>query len=62
MPATATAAVTVKDGNIVVAEDAEVSIYTFAGKLAAKGGAGEYALPTGKYIVKVGNKAVKVQL
>ena len=61
-PATTTATVTVKDGNIVVAEDAEVSIYTFAGKLAAKGGAGEYALPTGKYIVKVGNKAVKVQL
>jgi hypothetical protein len=61
-PATETVAVTVKDGNIIVAEDAEVAIYTFAGKLIVKGGAGEYAVPAGSYIVKVGNKAVKVRL
>jgi hypothetical protein len=61
-PATETVAVTVKDGNIIVAEDAEVAIYTFAGKLVVKGGAGEYAVPAGSYIVKVGNKAVKVRL
>ena len=61
-PATEDAAVTVKDGNIVVSGDAEVAIYTFAGKLVAKGNGGEYALPAGNYIVKVGNKAVKVQL
>ena len=61
-PATEDAAVTVKDGKIVVAEDAEVTIYTFAGKLVAKGNGGEYALPAGSYIVKVGNKAVKVKM
>jgi hypothetical protein len=61
-PATEDAAVTVKDGNIIVSGDAEVAIYTFAGKLVAKGNGGEYALPAGNYIVKVGNKAVKVQL
>jgi hypothetical protein len=61
-PATETVAVTVKDGSIIVEEDAEVAIYTFAGKFVTKGGAGEYALPAGNYIVKVGNKAVKVKL
>ena len=61
-PATETVAVTVKDGRIIVEEDAEVAIYTFAGKFVTKGGAGEYALPAGNYIVKVGNKAVKVKL
>ena len=61
-PATETAAVTVKDGKIVVAEDAEVAIYTFAGKLVAKGNSGEYALPAGNYIVKVGNKTVKIKM
>ena len=47
---------------IIVADDAEVAIYTFAGKLVTKGTAGEYTLPAGNYIVKVGNKAVKVNL
>jgi hypothetical protein len=61
-PATETAAVTVKDGKIVVAEDAEVTIYTFAGKLVAKGNSGEYALPAGNYIVKVGNNIVKIKM
>jgi hypothetical protein len=56
------AGVSVKDGKIIVAEGAEVAIYTFTGKLAASGAAGEYALPAGNYIVKVGNKAVKVRL
>ena len=54
--------VEVKDGKIIVADDAEVAIYTFAGKLVTKGTAGEYTLPAGNYIVKVGNKAVKVNL
>ena len=61
-PVTDEAGVSVKDGKIIVAGDAEVAIYTFAGKLAASGAAGEYALPAGNYIVKVGNKAVKVRL
>ena len=61
-PVTDEAGVSVKDGKIIVAGDAEVAIYTFAGKLAASGAAGEYALPAGNYIVKVGNKAVKVKL
>ena len=61
-PATEDAAVEVKDGKIIVADDAEVAIYTFAGKLVTKGTAGEYTLPAGNYIVKVGNKAVKVNL
>ena len=42
--------------------NAEVAIYTFAGKLAAKGRAGEYTLPAGNYIVKAGGKAVKVTI
>ena len=61
-PVTEEAGVSVKDGKIIVAADAEVAIYTFTGKLAAAGAAGEYALPAGNYIVKVGNKAVKVRL
>ena len=61
-PVTEEAGVSVKDGKIIVAGDAEVAIYTFTGKLAAVGAAGEYALPAGNYIVKVGNKAVKVRL
>ena len=56
------AAVSVKDGKIAVSEDAEVTIYTIAGKLVAKGNNGEYTLPAGTYIVKVGNKAVKVTI
>ena len=54
--------VSVKNGKIVVENDAEVAIYTFAGKLVAAGKAGEYTLPKGNYIVKVGNSAVKVRL
>jgi len=54
--------VSVKNGKIIVANDAEVAIYTFAGKQVAVGKAGEYALPKGNYIVKVGNNAVKVKL
>ena len=54
--------VSVNNGKIIVANDAEVAIYTFAGKLVATGKAGEYALPKGNYIVKVGNNAVKVKL
>ena len=61
-PVTEEAGVSVKDGKIIIAGDAEVAIYTFTGKLAAVGAAGEYALPAGNYIVKVGNKAVKVRL
>ena len=61
-PATEDDAVAVKDGKIVVAEGAEVAIYTFAGKQIAKGSAGEYSLPAGNYIVKVGNKAIKIRL
>jgi hypothetical protein len=56
------AGVSVKAGKIIVANDEEVAIYTIAGKLVAKGKAGEYALPAGNYIVKVGNNAVKVKL
>ena len=54
--------VSVSNGKIIVANDAEVAIYTFAGKQVAAGNAGEYALPKGNYIVKVGNNAVKVRL
>ena len=56
------AEIVVKDGRIIVADDAEIAIYTFAGKQVASGKAGEYALPAGNYIVKVGNKAIKVAL
>jgi hypothetical protein len=61
-PAVETAAVSVKGGKIIVSEDAEVAIYTFTGKLVAKGNGGEYSLPAGNYIVKIGNSAVKVRL
>ena len=61
-PVTEEVEITVTDGKIIVAEDAEVAIYTFAGKQVATGKAGEYALPAGNYIVKVGNKAIKVRL
>ena len=61
-PVTEEAGVSVKDGKIIVADGAKVAIYTFAGKLAAAGTAGEYALPAGNYIVKVGNTAVKVRV
>ena len=61
-PATEEAEVTVADGKIIVSDDAEVAIYTFTGKQVAAGKAGEYSLPAGNYIVKVGNKAVKVRL
>ena len=54
------ATISVKDGKITVPNDAEVAIYTIAGKLVAKGNAREYTLPTGTYIVKIGNKAIKV--
>ena len=54
--------VSVNNGKIIVANNADVAIYTFAGKLVAAGNAGEYALPKGNYIVKVGNNAVKVKL
>ena len=61
-PVTEEAEVAVKDGKIIVSSDAEVTIYTFAGKQVAAGKAGEYALPAGNYIVKAGNKAIKVRL
>ncbi len=61
-PVTDEAGVAVQDGKIVVTEDAEVAIYTFAGKQVASGKAGTYALPAGNYIVKVGKNAVKVRL
>ena len=61
-PVTEEVEITVADGKIIVAEDAEVAIYTFAGKQVATGKAGEYELPAGNYIVKVGNKAIKVRL
>ena len=59
--ATESTTVNVKDGKIYISEDTDVAIYTIAGKLVAKGNAGEYTLPTGTYIVKVGNKAVKIR-
>ena len=61
-PVTEDAEVAVKDGKIIVSSDAEVTIYTFAGKQVAAGKAGEYALPAGNYIVKTGKKANKVRL
>jgi hypothetical protein len=61
-PVTEEAQVTIKDGKIIVSDDADVAIYTFAGKQVAAGKAGEYAMPAGNYIVKVGNKAIKVKL
>ena len=61
-PVTEDAQVAVKGGKIIVSDDADVAIYTFAGKQVAAGKAGEYALPAGNYIVKVGNKAIKVKL
>ncbi|MBR5150511.1 MAG: hypothetical protein IKW61_04355, partial [Bacteroidaceae bacterium] len=61
-PVTEDAQVAVKGGKIIVSDDADVAIYTFTGKQVAAGKAGEYALPTGNYIVKVGNKAIKVKL
>ena len=61
-PVTDEAGVAVQDGKIVVTEDAEVAIYTFAGKQVASGKAGTYALPAGNYIVKIGKNAVKVKL
>ena len=60
VPVNEDATVTVKNNIVKVDGDAEVTIYTFAGKLVAKGHAGEYTLPAGNYIVKVGSKAVKV--
>ena len=61
-PATEDAEVAVEEGKIIVASDAEVTIYTIGGSQVAAGKAGEYALPAGNYIVKVGNKAIKVRL
>ena len=61
-PVTEDAQVSIKDGKIIVSDDADVAIYTFAGKQVAAGKAGEYAMPAGNYIVKVGNKAIKVKL
>ena len=61
-PVTEDAQVAVKGGKIIVSDDADVAIYTFAGKQVAAGKADEYALPAGNYIVKVGNKAIKVKL
>ena len=61
-PVAEEAAVAVKDGKIIIDGDAEVAIYTFAGKQVAAGKAGAYALPAGNYIVKIGNNAVKVKL
>ena len=61
-PVTDEAGVAVQDGKIVVTEDTEVAIYTFAGKQVASGKAGTYTLPAGNYIVKVGKNAVKVRL
>ena len=60
VPVNEDATVTVKNNIVKVDGDAEVTIYTFAGKLVAKGHADEYTLPAGNYIVKVGSKAVKV--
>ena len=60
--ATESTTVNVKDGKIYISEDTDVAIYTIAGKLVAKGNAGEYTLPTGTYIVKVGNKATKISI
>ena len=60
VPVNEDAIVTVKNNIVKVDGNAEVTIYTFAGKLVAKGHAGEYTLPAGNYIVKVGSKAVKV--
>ena len=54
--------VKVKDGKITVTQNTEVAIYTITGKLVTKGNAGEYTLPTGNYIVKFGNKAIKVSI
>lgn len=62
VPVAEDATVTVKNGIIKIDGNAEVTIYTFAGKLAAKGRAGEYTLPAGNYIVKAGGKAVKVTI
>ena len=56
------AEIVVKDGKIIVTDDTEVAIYTFAGKQVAAGKSGEYALPAGNYIVKIGNKAIKAIL
>ena len=61
-PVTEDAQVAIKDGKIIVSDDADVAIYTFAGKQVAAGKAGEYALPAGNYIIKVDNKAIKVKL
>ena len=61
-PVTEEAQVVVKGGKVIVSDDADVAIYTFAGKQVAAGKAGEYALPAGNYIVKIGNKAVKIRL
>lgn len=55
-------AIKIKDGKITVTQNTEVAIYTITGKLVTKGNAGEYTLPTGNYIVKFGNKAIKVSI
>ncbi len=61
-PATEEAAVTVKNGIVKIDGETEVTIYTIAGKIAAKGKGGEYTMPAGIYIVKAGNKAIKVRI
>lgn len=61
-PATENITVKVKDGKIIISEETETTIYTITGKLVTKGNANEYTLPPGNYIVKVGNKAIKVKL
>ena len=54
--------VTIEDGKIVVNCDENVTIYTLSGKKAASGTSGEYSLPAGSYIVKIGDKAIKVKI
>ena len=61
-PATEDIAIAVKNGSVKIDAETEVAIYTITGKLVAKGKGGEYTLPAGCYIVKAGNKAMKVRV
>lgn len=61
-PITKETAVEVADGKIIVTGDAEAVIYTLTGRLVATGVSGEYALPSSNYVIKVGDKTIKIRI
>ena len=61
-PITKETAVEVADGKIIVTGDAEAVIYTLTGRLVATGVSGEYALPSSNYVIKAGDKTIKIRI